>query len=552
MVGAGIAAQRAHRRPLAPVPPDARQYAVRMPDGVLLATDVYLPPGIGRWPALLSRVPYDKAGDECFLPQVARWFTEHGYAVVVQDVRGKVRSGGVFTPFETEAVDGYHTLDWVAGQRWCDGAVGMFGDSYYGFTQWAVAATGHPALRAIAPRTTSADFTQMMNSQGVFELEVMAYWAFETLVDEALYDYDGQLDWGLRPLAEVVPAALGGRRPFGLDDWARGLVPTGSRVPVRGDVPALHLGGFADFLLPAQLSTWRQARGAAAAPQYLVLDATDHVWTPLREPDQPYRDPLASDAAMHRFLDHYLAPLLPFFDHHLRDTADYRQPPVRWRLGRTGNRWRADETWPPTGSAPLTWTLTGDPTAGRGALTTQSETAVITADWIHDPRHPVPSRVHPFYSLVAPADEQDLHTRPDLLCFTTDPLVDRLDLAGPVTVNASLSAGSDTTHLMATLYDVSPDGTTHRILDGAALARAPWPAGVSVQLGDSGYRLRRGHRLRLTLATSAFPRYVLHPGTTADPWTATTATPTSQNVVLGGSDGARLTCHVLGTREQPR
>src|SRR5690606_15428146 len=82
------------RRPFAEVPDDATPYAVRMRDGVLLATDVYLPTGVGPWPALLSRLPYDKAGEECFMPQIARWFTARGYAVVVQDVRGKVRSDG--------------------------------------------------------------------------------------------------------------------------------------------------------------------------------------------------------------------------------------------------------------------------------------------------------------------------------------------------------------------------------------------------------------------------------------------------------------------------
>ncbi|MQA98017.1 MAG: CocE/NonD family hydrolase, partial [Streptosporangiales bacterium] len=262
-----------------------------MRDGILLATDVYLPSRGRRWPVLLSRLPYDKAGDECFMPDTARWFTERGYAVVVQDVRGKVRSDGVTAPFRAERLDGYDTIEWITSQEWCGGPVGMFGDSYFGWTQWAAAASRHPALRAIAPRVISADVADLLWSQGVLALEVSALWAFETWMDEALYDPVGPLDWSVRPLSEVVPAAHGGRRSPFLDALGAGALDQAARMPVRGDLPALHIGGWWDILQGGQLATWRRARSAGPAPQHLIMDAMDHGGTRLRAPGEPYVDP---------------------------------------------------------------------------------------------------------------------------------------------------------------------------------------------------------------------------------------------------------------------
>lgn len=542
---------RARRRPFAEVPADARQYAVAMADGVRLATDVYLPERGTRWPTLLSRLPYDKAGDECFLPAVARWFTERGFAVVVQDVRGKVRSGGELAPFEAEIADGYATLDWVAAQRWSTGRVGMFGDSYYGFTQWAAAASGHPALGALAPRVCSADFRDLLGRQGVLLQEVAVCWALETWVDEALYDYDGELDWSVRPLERIVPTLLGGRRPVGLDDWALGRMSPAATLPISGDVPALHLGGFGDILLGGQLATWRRARAAGRAPQHLLLDATDHGWTPLREPGEPYRDPQAGPSALQGFLDGYLGPLLPFFRRHLGDGPDARDAPARWRLART-DRWQQDGQWPPRAAEPVSWSLAGDPVAGNGALSRIPERSARTVGWVHDPGDPVPSRIHPYFSYIDLPDERDLDARPDVLTFSTAELTRPLDLAGPARLEVTLSAGAPSTHLVATLYEVFPDGAAYRISGGAAAATAPWPARSRVELGDLGHRLRPGHRLRLTVASSAYPHYVLHPGTDAHPWTATSTAPAQQHLVLGGAEAALLTCTVIDRTENDR
>jgi uncharacterized protein len=140
-----------------PVPATATQYMVRMRDGIRLATDVYLPDDGDATEAVLVRLPYGKNSRYVFFKWICEIFTKRGYAMVVQDVRGKFRTEGQTLGFITEANDGYDTIDWIVSQPWSNGIVGMFGDSYYGFTQWAAVSSGHRALRAIAPRVTSAE-----------------------------------------------------------------------------------------------------------------------------------------------------------------------------------------------------------------------------------------------------------------------------------------------------------------------------------------------------------------------------------------------------------
>lgn len=516
-----------------------------MRDGVRLATDVYLPARGRHWPVLLSRLPYDKAGDECFMPSIARWFSERGYAVVVQDVRGKIRSGGALAPFRREVVDGYDTIEWISKQKWCGGPVGMFGDSYFGWTQWAAAASQHPALRAITPRVISADITDITSRQGIFALEVNALWALETWVDEALYDYEGHLDWSIRPLSEVVPTALDGRRSTFLDQVASGSLADVSRLSVRGDVPALHLGGWWDILQRGQIATWREARRRGRSPQFLVMDAADHGWTHLRQSGVPYIDPHTDESTMQRFLDHYLGTLLPFLEHFVSGDGSYEAPPVRWMLA--NDTWRECASWPPESSRPVDWFLVGDPKSHRGALSEIPDRHHRAVAWTHDPRDPVPGLAHAYHPLIVPADESALAHRDDVLIYQTEAFREPLDLVGPANATLSVTSNTESAHLMATLSDVAPDGSALKILDGASRVTSPWPCDITIDLGSTGYRLRPGHRLRLALSSSEFPRYVLHPGTPADPWTARDFRRTEQQIFLGGARGARLRCFALDT-----
>jgi len=512
-----------------------------MRDGVRLATDVYLPVRGRRFPTLLTRLPYDETGDECLIPEIAGWFTERGYAVVAQDVRGKIRSGGALEPFRAEVVDGYDTLDWIEAQSWCAGPVGMFGDSYYGWTQWAAAASGHRALRAVAPRVTSADIGDITSRSGIFSLEVTALWALETWVDEYLYGYDGAPDWSIRPLRDVIPTALGGRRSPFLDDVTIHGLDNSARLPVRGDVPALHLGGWWDLAQRGQLGTWRRARSVGRAPQFLAVDAVDHGWNALHPTDESWTGATAG-VPVERYLDSYLGPMLGFFDCFVAGKGAYEAPPVCWKLANVA--WQDAESWPPPDSRPLDWYLVGAH-GTRGDLRSAPETRHRTVSWVQEPDDLVPSLAHAYHPLIEPADHAVLADRADVLTFDSEPVTRPLDLAGQVTLIVETVSTSAGARIMASVGDVAPDGTVLRIADGVAAA----PSGrVVVDLGDAGYRLRPGHALRLMVSASEFPRYLPDTGTGENPWTARRFIPTKQQIVIGGTYAARLRCHIMEVR----
>ena len=251
--------------PLGPIDEFAEQVMVPMADGIRLATDVYLPRGgrgADRLPCLLVRLPYDKSAPFAFMPRLAAWFTERGYAFVAQDVRGRARSEGETFAFVHEVSDGSATLDWLVAQPWSNGVVGMFGDSYYGWTQWAAVASGHEALRAIVPRVTSVEIgTDWRETGGVFNAYQMIEWAAGTWSGTENFECD--LDWTVRPLADVQADAHGGRRSRSLDRWitVAGDDPWWweALYAGRGDprarlrVPALHTGGWWDVFRRGQV-----------------------------------------------------------------------------------------------------------------------------------------------------------------------------------------------------------------------------------------------------------------------------------------------------------
>src|SRR5690606_14112850 len=190
-------------------------------------------------------------------------------------------------------------------------------------------------------------------------------------------------------------------------------------------------------------------------------------------------------------------------------------PPVRWHLAHVG--WRHGDDWPPAESVAVDWFPDAD-----GTLTPAPAATARTVDWTHDPADPVPGLAHAYHPLIEPVDESATADRADVVTFQTAPLVGAVDLAGPAELTARIESSGPSTHLMVRVADVAPDGYALRVLDGAVAVSGPFPATVTVDLGHTGYRLRPGHSLRMELSSSEFPRYVPHPGTADDPWTATT------------------------------
>lgn len=541
-----------HRIEASPLNDLAEQHFVPMRDGVRIATDIYLPDGPGTHPAVLCRLPYDKNSEWMAITHIAPYYIERGYALVVQDVRGKYRSEGETFPFVNEIDDTYDSIEWLTQQSWCNGAVAMSGDSYHGYTQWAGVASGHEALRAVAPRVTGAtlgaglDITGATTGShpgqpiGLYHANYFAhFW-----VDNIAYDFE--VDWSMRPLRDVFDAAfteIGTRSPV-LDAMFRGAArpdPMASRSPFRArPVPVLHRVGWFDNLLDLSMRDFHTQRATPGWRDlaYLDADACDHYTYHLDEAPVPLeRNHGLVLELLLEMLPRYLGTQLDFFDAFVagtRDVATLHQ--ATWWQGHDGSR--TATSWPPPGARELRLYPTDGPSSTRsedgGGLSVRATGAEAPAEWVHDAADPVPSTIaNSFTFLVEYPDERVVQARPDVATFTTEAFERPLDLAGPVRVVASLESTAPSMDLFVKLVDVAPDGTARQIARGQH--RFSGDSGGLIDLADTGYRIRPGHRLRLQFACSDFPQYLPHPGTDADPWTATAATtvPATQRLRLG-------------------
>ncbi|MGW0250511.1 CocE/NonD family hydrolase [Nocardia goodfellowii] len=541
--------------------PLATEYLVRMRDGVRLATDVYLPrQGTIPGPAILVRLPYDKTGPYAALPEVAEYFTGHGYTVVVQDVRGKFRSEGETLLFVNEADDGYDTIDWITQQQWSNGIVGMWGDSYYGFTQWAAVSARHPALRAIVPRVTGArlgELAEDVAGSHTREAEMSAHRTYPLTIyvdnDVLLWE----MDWTTQPLNDTVEKFLAevGKRSASYDLWYPNPVRLrrfrqGSPFDAPA-VPVLMTIGWWDNCAPWQWADHEQLRRRPqwALNEYLLLEAIDHEGNSHFEQPWLRESPIPTPEERRATLPRYLDPAIEFFDIFLRGNGSPAElPRVRWQLANAEPEFRTSETWPPAGVTELVlYPVDGAAARGPvpGGVLATSAGAPEETGWKHDPTDPVKSPApNPFTYLSANPDERALGDRPDVLVFTAAAATGPLDLVGPVSLRVRVRSEGSEMDVFARLLDVAPDGSAHLIARGQiTVLAAGYDADLDIDLGHLGYRLDGGHALRLTVAASDSPEHVLDWGLGGNRWAQAESVANAQSMSLGGD--LALTLSVL-------
>jgi len=528
-----------------------------MRDGVRLATDVYLPgapdaPDAEPGDAILIRLPYDKSGEYTFIPLVAEYFTARGYRVVAQDVRGKFRSEGDALLFVNEVDDGYDTIDWIVQQEWSNGRVAMWGDSYYGYTQWAAVASQHPALKAIAPRVTGTMLGEPVRAtagERTRPVESAITYLYPLTYFHSRDAYFWDLDPAGRPFsaqAEEIVAELGARS-LSYDQWYPRAVhlprfPLASPFDAR-PVPTLHTIGWWDNCAPlswADVAEIEQ-RPAWALNHFLRIESMDHESYHLDDPAAA-RVEERSDAQIRAELPRMLQPAVDFFEVFVRGHGRVSDiPRVSWSLAGTAETHHA-AAWPPRSAT--TRTLYAH---ASGGLSPEAPEAAAEVEWLHDPADLVPSSVpNAFAYLLYAPDEAPLGARQDVLSFTTDVFQRDVDLTGPVRVAASVSSDGPAMDVFARLLDVSPDGTALRIARGQVhVTDAALPAVVDIDLGQLGYRVRKGHRLRLHVHSSDFPEFLPQPGTGEEPWGAVETAVNRQRISLGGDEPLRVSLSVL-------
>lgn len=521
-----------------------KDVAVPMRDGVVLRADILLPRRNGRFPTLVYRTPYDK--EEALKTYTTfRHAVERGYAVVIEDVRGRYASGGEFAAYQNEGRDGYDTIEWAARQPWSNGNIGTFGLSYPGAVQWLAAVESPPHLKAMVPAMTFSTPRNFFYSSGAFDMSWLA-WIWENIAPDlrvkkhlpgpttyqdaeaAWPKVNNRMRWAV-PL-DSLPE-FRGLAPFYYEwlhhppydpwwNWAELRDKYG-----RVHAAVLNLSGWYDEDYGPEGATTNYlgllaSRKKAGDPRTQLLigpwihgvDATGKTRSGEREFGPAA--PIDYDQVVLRWMDHYLRGI---------NNGVEREKPVRlFVMGE--NRWRNEESWPPPEAKPSSFYLAGaGPEKKGGTLAAAAPSGEEFSVFTSDPAHPV---VDTFAGKLGAHDFRELAKRPDILIFDSQPLAKDVVALGPITAEIYVSCDCPDFDLWVRLLEVAPDGTAFNLMSpGNDVLRASYrqaQRGRQLLIPGQVYKLTlpnmrtgnvfaAGHRIRVQISGSFFPDFSRNP-----------------------------------------
>lgn len=500
-----------------------RGIAIHMPDGVPLLADRYHARAGGTQPIILMRTPYGRRGLHAI---AARAFAERGYQVVVQSCRGTHGSGGEFVAYRHEASDGRATLDWLREQTWANGKVAMFGPSYLGIAQWAVASDSQGGLCALAPATSSARVRAFTYTAGAFSLDSTLTWLALLARQRrtGLRRLRDQIGGRMRlargfasvPLAVADQAVTGAVVPF-YQDWLARPHDDAFWAPVEFErhldavsAPVTMVTGWYDMFLPVQIADYRALRDAGCEVR-ITIGPWKHA------------DPGVAFESLRDALD--------WFATHAAGRDAVAGAPVRVFIG-GARRWFDLDDWPPPARR-VPWYLHPH---GRlhPSLPAQSPPDAYT----YDPSDPTPSVGGSLLARRGGArDNRALERRPDVRVYTSAKLVRDVEVVGPVTARLHVTSTLDHTDFFVRLCDVEPSGKSRNICDGLLrLTSESWRRGadrvapVEVELWPAAHVFRRDHRIRVQVSSGAHPRFSRNLGAGEPLGSATTMRVAEQEV----------------------
>lgn len=484
------------------------------PDGIVLLADHYAPQGLGNRPTILIRSVYTDRTKGGFL---GRLIAERGFHVVIVSGRGTCGSGGALTPFVSERDDGRAVLAWLRDQPWSTGKLGTFGQSYNGYTQWAIAAEAGPELQAMTTSLTGSNAYDLLYPGGALALELCLGWI--TMVanqEKPVVAYLSTVARGGKkraqaarrlPLAEADTIAIGATAPHWrdwidhphADDpwWARA---DHSTTVAQVTAPNHLISGWDDIALPGLVRDYRALQQAGREP-YLTIGPWQH-W-----------DAELSLTTLRESITWLRA-------HLLNDRRQLRQAPVRLYV--TGAReWRDLEVYPPAEARPQRLHLHPDGGLAPG-LPAQS-----TPDrYRFDPADPTPAVAGMSRLIGIPRKTGDgvLARRDDVLTYTSDPLPADLEVIGIPSAELHVTSSLAHTDFYVRISDVAPAGTITHVSDALRRLTADQPIDemVEIELAPVAHRFERGHHIRVQVTSGAYPRWDRNLGTGQPPATAIT------------------------------
>ncbi|KPV42155.1 CocE/NonD family hydrolase [Alicyclobacillus ferrooxydans] len=530
-----------------------RNVAVPMRDGVILRANVFRPLENGEYPVIVTRLPYGKDTGFAYAILDPVRLAEAGYILVIQDCRGRFASGGEFRGFIQEFDDGYDTVDWASKMPGSNGSIGMYGASYFAYTQWAAAAGGHPALKAVMPMVAFDDGWQGVGYRnGAYEWGMAASWytggmalpellrsrsqspEFPMQFGRLVYDVDHLSHQGYfeLPLKDFTPMKRADVLPEFFDQMLEDRYTDAWRsISIHPhyesmQVDAHLVGGWYDVFLKSTIASFLRLRELGRETRIIIGPWTHSNY------GNAVGDLDFGMAANSNFLDlKFDSTTLHqrWFDARLKGIENdlASEPPIRiFVMGE--NKWRVATDWPLPETKYTPFYLNSDGHAnskhGNGRLSFHTPADNSPADvYMYDPANPVLTNGGNLLMTAAyppgPIEQSVVEERDDVLVFTSEVLEAPLEVTGPLTAKLWVKSSAPDTDFVVRLTDVYPDGTSINIADGVIRMRYRdsfeqpeliEPGAlyeVDIDLWATSNVFLSGHRVRVQVTSSNFPKW---------------------------------------------
>ncbi len=531
-----------------------RGVRIPMRDGTQLVADHYYPPHAGPHPTLLMRQPYGRDVASTVVYAHPVWFAAHGYNIVIQDVRGRGDSEGAFYPFRHEAHDGFDTIAAIRQRPESNGAVGMYGFSYQGMTQWLAAAEQPEGLLCIAPAQTAHDlyngwfYSSQQGQNGALRLASTLGWGLQMLKADArrlkLHEASKLLEKAWQNLSSQFLETPYGRHPAirseGLptyvEDWLEHDTPSDywssldvCQTIANINLPTLHLSGWFDTYLSGSIAGYLAS--AHKPDQYLVAGPWQHIpWG-----DRIGAHSFGSAANLDTDLLH-----LNFFNRYLKQTGDFAGEPKIRHFALNENQWHTAPEWPATSDQRSASELStnksclllhlhsqgrANSSRGDGTLTPTAPTQDEPRDILsYDPEVPVfgPGGIT---SAPGPTNQASHQLGNNVLIYTSEPMNERTHVFGHPEVSIHAQTSAPHADLVAKLTLLRPNGDSLFLCLGILRStHAPdTPHLFRFALEPTSCVFFPGDAIRLEIAPSAYPLFDRNPSTAipprlASPW----------------------------------
>jgi len=487
-----------------PDPVPRQTISVTNRSGIPLATDLYLPATEGPFPVVLARTPYNKDSSS----NLGRDGTRRGFAVVIQDTRGRFGSSGENLPFHLDGPDGEDTVRWLLRQSWCNGHIGTTGGSAGAITQFQLALMKHQPIDAQFLVVGAPNLYDVVYTGGVFRKSLIEDWIRITK-----FASNALPIWESHPTYDAYWKARDASRSY------RAIRAAG-----------VHIGGWWDIFAQATLDAFAgyQSHGAPGARgrQKLIMGPWSHAVLQEKAGQLTFpnaKNPPGDTEDAWRWFDHTLKGA---------DNGADRDPPVRYYVigdvtdpAAPGNVWRSSDSWPPSTGIPTRFFFRQD-----ASLTPSppyaGETQPLT--YTHDPSNPVPTVGGIQLTLPAgPMDQRSIEERADVLLFTTPVLDQPIEVTGRVRAQLWIASDAPDTDFFVRLCDVYPDGRSFNLCEGMLRARfrsglhkerflnPNKPTRIDIDLWSTSVVFNRGHRIRVQVTSSCSPGFDPNPNTGA-------------------------------------